>query len=106
MHQGKFKSELIASKSRVAPLKATLIPRLELCAADLLVNLIESVYSIFDKKQIQTYCWCDSQIVLQWLSKASSSLKVFVANVQTKNLGLADLISRDTSILELNQVLE
>lgn len=35
----KYQTELIASKSRVTPLRMTTIPRLELCSANLLVHL-------------------------------------------------------------------
>lgn len=117
----KFKTEIIVSKSRVAPLKNTTIPRLELCAADLLAKLMKSIFQIFrgDQRNIQTICWSDSQIVLHWLKKPSNSLKTYVANrvanVQeiSDELNIkwnwimgednpADLISRGTSILELH----
>lgn len=110
-------TEIIASKSRVAPLKVITIPRLELCAANLLGNLLEVIIPTFSQK-LQIYCWSDSQIVLQWLNKSSSTLKTYVANrvanIQTKSDNLnfkwnwisgnenpADLISRGTTIGEL-----
>ncbi|XP_055308700.1 uncharacterized protein LOC129572709, partial [Sitodiplosis mosellana] len=61
---GKYRIELVASKSRVAPLKATTIPRLELCAASLLVNLIEVIQPMFETNEVEILCWTDSQIVL------------------------------------------
>lgn len=39
--QGRFRTELIISKSREAPLKTTTIPRLERCAAKLLADLLK-----------------------------------------------------------------
>lgn len=116
----KYRTEIMISKSRVAPLKATTIPRLELCAAELLAKLMETVAPTFQegKKRIQIYCWSDSQITLQWLQKPSSMLKTFVGNrvenVQSISRKLsikwnwiigrdnpADLISRGTTVTEL-----
>ncbi|XP_039303433.1 uncharacterized protein LOC120357334 [Solenopsis invicta] len=42
---GKYQSELLCSRSRVAPLKAVSLPKLELCAAVLLARLITKVKS-------------------------------------------------------------
>lgn len=115
-----YQIELMASKSRVSPLKAITIPRLELCAANLLVNLVESILPIFENKNYRIFCWSDSQVVLQWLKRPSISLKTFVANrvanVQEKNEKFnmiwnwvsghqnpADLISRGATISELDK---
>lgn len=115
---GQYRIELLTSKSRVAPLKVVTIPRLELCAANLLVNLLETVVPLFNTVEHEIHCWSDSQTVLQWLLKPSTTLKTYVANrvanIQTKNENLsitwgwvagvenpADLISRGTTILEL-----
>lgn len=115
----KYKTELVVAKSRVAPLKAVTIPRLELCAAELLAKLFQTILPIFkENRKIQNFCWSDSQVVLHWLKKPSISLKTFVAHrierIQTitekcrlqwnwiqGEENPADLISRGTTILEL-----
>lgn len=121
-NDAKYRTEIIVSKSRVAPLKAITIPRLELCAAELLAKLFKIVRHIFEEKRekIQIFCWSDSQVVLHWLKKPSISLKTYVAHrvetIQnlTEELKLqwywikgadnpADLISRGTTILELKR---
>lgn len=113
-----YRMEIIASKSRVAPLKVNTIPRLELCAASLLVNLMKVVITTLRDITGQVFCWTDSQIVLHWLTKPSTTLKTYVANrvanIQTKNEifnlqwkwvagqdNPADLISRGTNSSEL-----
>ncbi|GFV31585.1 integrase catalytic domain-containing protein [Trichonephila clavipes] len=71
---------LIASKSRVAPTKQTMIPRLELCAAVLLAKLMHRVKQALKLNVTNTFLWSDSMIVLSCIRKESYQLKSFVDN--------------------------
>ena len=106
----------MVSKSRVAPLSAISIPRLELMGAILGLRLAFSVVKILkvDKKSLMF--WTDSMNVLWWIRKPSRGFKPFVANrigeiqssmnpqqwrhVSTKE-NPADLPTRGTSVVNL-----
>ncbi|XP_033228996.1 uncharacterized protein LOC117180615 [Belonocnema kinseyi] len=79
--QGQHHSSLVYSKSRVAPVQTTTLPRLELCAALLLSRLYEATGSALQHvKFSQTIFWSDSTVALHWINTPPHTLKTFVSN--------------------------
>ncbi|XP_046480969.1 uncharacterized protein [Neodiprion pinetum] len=78
---GNTQVSLFCAKSRVAPIKTVqTIPRLELCAAQLIVDLYENIKSTLLGLISKTIFWSDSSITLNWLNTSPHVLKTFVAN--------------------------
>ena len=74
--------KLVASKSRVAPVKELTIPRLELPAALVLARLITHVNEALELNVTITNmtCWTDSRVTLFWIKGEERECKQFVRN--------------------------
>jgi len=82
---------LLTSRTRVAPIKQVSLPRLELCGAVLVANLLKTVQDSINLR-CPYYAWTDSTIVMKWLASFPGRWKTFVANRVAE---IQDIISCD-----------
>jgi len=116
LNNNQMKSNLVASKSRVCPLKPISIPRLELMSCVLATRLAVKISRIMGISRGNIRYYTDSSNVLGWLKNRARSLKRFVSNrvseIQTvseisqwshiaSKQNPADLVSRGASVEQL-----
>lgn len=77
---GQVNTNIIISKTKVAPIATVSIPRLELSAAYLLTQLFEYLIDVMNIPMEAITCWTDSNTVLAWLSSHPSKWKTFISN--------------------------
>ena len=77
---GRTQIALITSKTKVAPIKRLTIPRLELCGAKLLAQLMHHVRIVLDVPIDRCHAWTDSSVVLHWLRGSPRRFKTYVGN--------------------------
>lgn len=117
-HNKKWTSKLLCSRSKVAPVKTITIPRLELCALELITQLVPKLRELPSLENASYFYWTDSEVVLNWLRKPYGSLRIFVANRIEKIKEIAegpdirhvvsaqnpaDLLTRGIRVQDLNQ---
>ena len=78
--EGSVHCSFVLAKSRLAPIKQLTLPRLELLAAVLGVQLDVLVRQALKINIESTMFWSDSTIVLQYIRNKSKRFKTFVAN--------------------------
>lgn len=116
---GSIHVHLLSSKGKVGPIKPTTTPRLELFGALLGTRLCVKILDSLNLNPFpKVFFWCDSTIVLGWLSSSPTHLKPFirrrVCEIQDKfpntpwkyvptNLNPADLVSRGLDAHLLSQ---
>ena len=77
---GNIHTSLVMSKTKVAPIKRLTIPRLELCGAHLLSQLLHHCKTVFQLPSDKVFAWTDSTIVLNWLGGNPRRFKTYVGN--------------------------
>ncbi|GBM31733.1 hypothetical protein AVEN_45650-1 [Araneus ventricosus] len=75
--------KLIASKSRIAPIKKKSIPHLELSTC-LLLQLVEKVIHALKTEIDDVILHTDSTIALTWINTPPNKLKTFISNRVSK----------------------
>lgn len=78
--QGRIHCSFVLGKSRVTPLKAVTVPRLELTAAVVSVKVSGHLRRELDMSIAQEYFWMDSQVVLGYIGNEVRRFHVSVAN--------------------------
>ena len=79
---------LVTSKTKLAKPPKSTTPRLELCAALLLANLLQSVGRVLDIPPLKWHAWSDNSAVLCWLDGHPRTHPIFISNRVDKTLAI------------------
>ena len=77
---GSISCRLVVAKTRVTPIKTVTIPRLELCAAEMVAELLAITQQTLKIPDVRLWAWSDSTIAIAWLRRSPSCFKTYVAN--------------------------
>lgn len=78
--RGEVSVAFVTGKARVAPLKQTTIPRLELAAAVLAARMDKMLKTDLELCREKSVFWTDSKTVLQYIGSNTKRFKTYVAN--------------------------
>nr|XP_054607369.1 uncharacterized protein LOC129167170 [Nothobranchius furzeri] len=78
--EGKVEVGFIMGKAKLAPLSQPTIPRLELCAAVLAVEVADIIQDELDLKLDSVRFYCDSKVVLGYIYNQTKRFHVYVHN--------------------------
>ncbi|CAL1672131.1 unnamed protein product [Lasius platythorax] len=73
-------TQMVCSKTKIAPIKRLSIPRLELTAVLLLTRLIKNTLRALKLEDGSVTCWADSSVTLTWITAHPARWKDFVHN--------------------------
>ncbi|XP_038106574.1 uncharacterized protein LOC119766211 [Culex quinquefasciatus] len=89
---GQAEMNLLAAKTKVAPIRQVCVPRLELNGGTLLANLMLAIVQALSHLEVELYAYTDSSIVLHWLSAHPRKWKTYVAN---RTSAILEVLPRD-----------
>ncbi|XP_011883842.1 PREDICTED: uncharacterized protein LOC105570992 [Vollenhovia emeryi] len=77
---GEITTNIVYSKTKVAPLKRLTIPRLELSGAVILVKLVTRILLVWKLESPSIYLWTDSALTYTWINNHPSRWKDYIHN--------------------------
>ena len=87
----------LMAKSRIAPIKPISIPRLELTAAVVSVNVTRMLKSELDVDNVQCYYYTDSEIVIGYINNDARRFHVYVGTTTLKKKSRPLVSSKETT---------